>query len=45
MLTLTRKTDYALISLVHLGQNPESCSSAREIAELYGLSAAPPSLT
>lgn len=35
MLTLTRKTDYALISLVHLGQTPESCSSAREIAEQY----------
>ena len=35
MLTLTRKTDYALISLTHLAQNPGVCTSAREIAELY----------
>jgi Rrf2 family protein len=37
MLTLTRKTDYALIALTHLSQNKESCTSAREIATLYGL--------
>lgn len=37
MLTLTRKTDYALIALTHLSQNKETCTSAREIASLYGL--------
>jgi Rrf2 family protein len=37
MLTLTRKTDYALIALTHLSQNRETCTSAREIATLYGL--------
>ena len=35
MLTLTRKTDYALIALTHLAQEPAGCSSAREIAERY----------
>ena len=35
MLSLTRKTDYALISLAHLAQEPANCSSAREIASRY----------
>jgi Rrf2 family protein len=35
MLTLTRKTDYALIALTHLAQDPGECSSAREVASLY----------
>ena len=35
MLTLTRKTDYALIALTHLAQEPGGCSSAREIAARY----------
>jgi Rrf2 family protein len=37
MLTLTRRTDYALIALVHLAQAPEACCSAREIASKYHL--------
>lgn len=37
MLTLTRKTDYALIALTHLAQESRCCSSAREIAERYGV--------
>ena len=35
MLTLTRKTDYALIALTHLAREPDGCSSAREIAARY----------
>ncbi|GMV97770.1 MAG: Rrf2 family transcriptional regulator [Phycisphaerae bacterium] len=35
MLALTRKTDYALIALVHMAQDPEGCCSAREIATRY----------
>ncbi len=37
MLTLTRKTDYALIALAHLAQDPARSSSAREIASRYGV--------
>ena len=37
MLTLTRKTDYALIALTHLAQDVRGCSSAREIASQYQL--------
>jgi Rrf2 family protein len=37
MLTLTRKTDYALIALAHLAQDPTRRSSAREIASQYGV--------
>lgn len=37
MLTLTRKTDYALIALTHLSHSGDQCSSAREIAGQYGL--------
>ncbi|MBI1338438.1 MAG: Rrf2 family transcriptional regulator [Phycisphaera sp.] len=40
MLTLTRKTDYALIALVHLGKlggSPDQPESARAIAEQYYL--------
>lgn len=35
MLTLTRKTDYALIALSHLAANQDRIVSAREIAERY----------
>jgi Rrf2 family protein len=35
MLSLTRKTDYALIALAHMAQDPEGCCSAREIATRY----------
>ncbi|HOB75516.1 MAG TPA: Rrf2 family transcriptional regulator [Phycisphaerae bacterium] len=37
MLSLTRKTDYALIALAHMAQTPEDCCSAREIASRYGV--------
>lgn len=37
MLAFTRKTDYALIALTHLAQNPDGCNSAREIAGIYGI--------
>lgn len=37
MLTLTRKTDYALIALTHLAQAKDQCLSAREIANRYSL--------
>jgi len=37
MLTLTRKTDYALIALTHLAHEPAGYSSAREIASKYNL--------
>lgn len=35
MLSLTRKTDYALIALTHLAQDLSGCCSAREIATRY----------
>lgn len=35
MLSLTRKTDYALIALTHMARDPEGCCSAREIATRY----------
>lgn len=35
MLSLTRKSDYALVALTHLAQQPEALSSAREIADSY----------
>ncbi len=35
MLTLSRRCDYALIALTHLGRSPEDVSSAREIAHRY----------
>jgi Rrf2 family protein len=37
MLTLTRKTDYALIALAHLAHEPAGFSSAREIAAKYNM--------
>lgn len=37
MLTLTKKTDYALIALVHLARDGERSVSARKIAERYGV--------
>ncbi len=37
MLTLTRKTEYALIALTHMAGEGESCSSAREIASRYNM--------
>jgi len=37
MLTLSRKTEYALIALTHLSQNPDDSNSAREIADTYGM--------
>jgi len=37
VLAFTRKTDYALIALTHLAQNPQECNSAREIAGRYGV--------
>jgi len=35
MLSLTRKTEYALIAMSHLASKPERLASAREIADLY----------
>lgn len=35
MLALTRKTDYAMIALAHMAQDPDGCCSAREIATRY----------
>ena len=35
MLSLTKKTDYALIALGHLAANPGRTVSAREVAERY----------
>jgi Rrf2 family protein len=35
MLTLTRKTEYALIAMCHLAHDTGGCSSAREMAERY----------
>lgn len=37
MLTLTRKTHYALIALSHLASEPDGFSSTREIASQYHL--------
>lgn len=37
MLSLTRKTHYALIALTHLASQPTGCSSARQIAAAYRL--------
>jgi Rrf2 family protein len=37
MLSLTRKTHYALIALTHLASEPTGCSSARQIAAVYRL--------
>jgi Rrf2 family protein len=37
MFCLSKKTDYALIGLAFLSENPERVASAREIAEAYGL--------
>lgn len=37
MLGLTRKTDYALVALAHLARQGDALSSAREIAERYGV--------
>ncbi|NQU76949.1 MAG: Rrf2 family transcriptional regulator, partial [Planctomycetes bacterium] len=38
MLSLTRKTDYALLALTHLAAEPAAVISAREMAEQYCLS-------
>jgi Rrf2 family protein len=35
MLSLTRKTDYALVALVHLVRAADRISSARELSEIY----------
>ncbi len=40
MLTLSKKTDYALIALAHLAERPGRVGSAREIAERFNLPAA-----
>jgi FeS assembly SUF system regulator len=40
MLKLTKKADYGLIALKHLAVNAPSSSSAKEIAEAYGIPAA-----
>src|SRR5579862_5799279 len=40
MISLTKKTDYALIALAYLGQHPGRVASAREIAEARNLPAA-----
>jgi Rrf2 family protein len=37
VLSFTRKTDYALISLAHLAHENNDCCSAREIALRYGM--------
>lgn len=37
MLTITKKTDYALIALAHLAERSGRVASAREIAEAYQL--------
>lgn len=37
MLSLTRKTDYALIALCHLAGQPDRVCTAREIAEQHAL--------
>lgn len=35
LLSLTRKSDYALVALTHLARRPDALSSAREIADAY----------
>jgi Rrf2 family protein len=40
MLKLTKKADYGLIALKHLAVNSPASSSAKEIAETYGIPAA-----
>ncbi len=37
MLSLSKKTDYALIALAYLAERPGRVAPAREIAEAYGL--------
>ena len=37
MLKLSKKVDYALIALMHLAQQDEDASSAREVATIYGM--------
>ncbi len=37
MLTLTKKTDYALIAMAFLADRPGQCCSARQIAAPYGM--------
>ena len=37
MISLSKKVDYALISLAHLVSNPDRVASAREIGQLHGL--------
>ena len=37
MLKLSKKVDYALIALMHLAQQDEGASSAREVATIYGM--------
>src|SRR5688572_13268819 len=37
MLRLSKKADYALIAMKHLAQKGERSTSAREIAEQYGI--------
>ena len=37
MLKLTKKADYGLIALKHLAMHGPSSSSAKEIAETYGI--------
>jgi Rrf2 family protein len=40
MISLTKKTDYALIALAYLAERPQRVASAREIAEARNLPAA-----
>ena len=37
MLRLSKKSDYALISMKHLAVRPDASSSAREISEAYDI--------
>ena len=37
MLRLSKKSDYALISMKHLAMRPDASSSAREISESYDI--------
>ena len=37
MLRLSKKSDYALISMKHLAMRPDASSSAREISEAYDI--------
>lgn len=38
MISLTRKTEYALIALSHLGRSPDTLSTARGISDAYDIS-------